>query len=137
MEIRSEDAHEEMALDYQCLAFARLNETLKKHGITDQSLRRQICEDYLFDEGYFFDAGWFEHDGTRLYPQLCFAERMQDPAQNLGDVQVLYVPSQEYDLHEAVFGNAGWYFEEHGEDASEIKTGSYQQADEAEAVPEE
>lgn len=130
MDISNGSEHEEMAMDYQCIQLARLNETLKKHGIADKDLRQQICSDYLFDQSYFFDAGWFEHNGTRLYPQLCFAERVQDPKQNLGDVQVLHIQSQDYDLHDSVFGNSHWYFEDHQEDASEIKTGSYQQADE-------
>jgi len=130
MDISNENEHEEMAMDYQCIQFDRLNEALKKHGITDKEIRQEICSDYLFDQSYFFDAGWFEHQGKRLYPQLCFAERVQDPNENLGEIQALHIQSQDYDLHESVHGNAYWYYDEHQEDASEIKTGSYQMSDE-------
>ena len=133
MEIVSGGEHEEMAIDYQVLDMARLNETLKKHGITDKGLRQQICSDYIFDSAYSFDAGWFKRGDKRLYPQLCFAERAEDPDANLGEVQVLHIPSEDYDLHDSAFGNADWYFEEHGEDASEIQTGSFQQQDEPDA----
>ena len=130
IEIITDGEHEEMANTYQCLTLASLNETLKKHGIVDKDLRERICSDFLFDHCYRFDAGWFEQEGLRLYPQLCFAERVQDPEQNLGDAQVLHIQSQDYGLHDSAFGNADWYFEDHLEDSSQIKTGSYQQADE-------
>ncbi len=132
MEIVTGGEHEEMAFDYQIIEIARLNETLKRYGIVDKEVRKQICCDYLFGNAYFFDAGWFMHEGKQLYPQLCFAERNPDPDTHLGEIQVIYTSSQDYDLHESAFANADWYFEEHQEDASEIKTGSYDQEDETE-----
>ena len=132
MEINSSLEHETMAFDYQILEMNRLNNLLKKFGVTDKEVREGICSEYAFDSSYFLDAGWFEHKGKRLYPQICFAERDLDPDENLGEIETLHIPTQDYNLHESAHANAHWYFEEHQENASEIVTGSYQEQDEPE-----
>ena len=132
MEINSSLEHETMAFDYQILEIDRLNNLLKKFGVTDKEVRQEICSEYAFENSYFLDAGWFEHEGKRLYPQICFAERKSDPNENLGEIEMLHIPSEEYDLHESAHANDHWYFEEHQENAGEIATSSYQQQDETE-----
>lgn len=129
MNISEGGEHENMAIDYQCLEIARLNEVLKRHGITDKKLRQEICSEYIFDNSYFLDAGWFQREGKRFYPQICFAEREENPEENLGSIQVLHVPTQDYELHDSAFADIDWYFEDRNEDASEIQTGSFQKSD--------
>ncbi len=132
MNIAEGGEHEELAIDYQCLEIARLNEVLKRHGIADKKLRQEICSEYIFDNSYFLDAGWFKREDKQLYPVICFAEREVNLQGNLGDIQILHVPTQDYELHDSTFGNIDWYFEEHNDDASEIETGSFQQSDSSE-----
>ena len=38
-------------------------------------------------------------------------------------METLYIPSELFSFHEYADGNVEWYFGEHDEDASEIKTG--------------
>jgi len=123
MEIIKEDTYEEMAATYQCLEIARLNEVLKRHGITDVALRQQICSDYISDTGYFLDACWFKSGGKKLYPDLCFAERSAGERGHRGEIEKLHVRSDMFDFHDYAFGDIDWYFEEHNEDASEVETG--------------
>lgn len=66
--------HDELRAVYQSLDVARLNETLKKHGVADAATRQKICADYLFDAGYFLDAGWLAHNGRRFKPGVYFSE---------------------------------------------------------------
>lgn len=73
--IVTDDAYEEMAATYQCLEIARLNQVLKRHGITDSAQRRKICADYFYDSGSFLDACWFKAEGKTVYPELCYSER--------------------------------------------------------------
>ena len=83
------DDYEEMAATFQCLQIKILNEVLKRHGIDEAKQRQEICGDYIFAVGEFLDQHWFENEGRRLHPLLCFSEKFlnsdTDPT-DLGDV---------------------------------------------------
>ncbi|MCW3061407.1 MAG: hypothetical protein JWQ02_3228, partial [Capsulimonas sp.] len=121
MVIAKSDEYEEMAAAFQCLEIARLNETLKEHGINDKSLRQAICKSYFFESGGFLDSGWFKSSGKTLFPEVCFAERSVDPERGLGEIQTLNVPSDYFSYHEYAGGDIHWYFDEHEEDAGDIE----------------
>jgi hypothetical protein len=66
-----------LAAKYQLLEMARLNDALRKNGISDKSVRYQICSDYFFSHGLLLDSDGdsFAWQGKQLHPLLCFAER--------------------------------------------------------------
>ena len=125
LQVQRTDDCEEMAATWQCLEIARLNDVLKASGLANKQLRQEICTRYFLDSGHFLDAGWFECEGRRVYPEICSAERQTpDANENLGRIHTLHLPSDAFAFHEYAHGDIGWYFEEHGEDASSIATGS-------------
>ncbi len=124
MEIIKEDAYEEMAATYQCLEIARLNEVLKQNGIEDVKLREKICGDFTFNSGNFIDSGYFISEGKKVYPEVCFSERVYDEDEEPGEIEKLNVPSDYFAFHEYAFGNISWYFEENSESVSDIEYSS-------------
>src|SRR5437870_4872221 len=66
-----------MVETYQLLEIARLNRTLKEHGIADQGVRARICLYYFSGSGLFLDQDGdpFTWQGTVLHTSLCFVER--------------------------------------------------------------
>lgn len=122
MKFTREEAYEEIAATYQCLEIARLNEVLKRHGVSDKNTRTQICEEFVFESGGFLDSGWFEGHGKKVRPQLCFVEGVKSTTEEAED-HLLYMPSESFAFHEYANGDIHWYFDEHAENASEIKTG--------------
>ena len=66
-----------LAAKYQLLEMARLNNALRKNGVSDKSVRYQICSDYFFSHGLLLDSDGeaFVWQGKQLHPLLCFAER--------------------------------------------------------------
>ncbi len=125
MRINQSDTTEEMQTIYQCIEISRLNEILKSHGIDDVEVRKEICSDYIFENGYFLDAGWFKHNHMKIYPELCFAERPSTSNHGLGEVEILHMPLKGYEYHDFVYRNIDWYFEEKKEELNEVETGSY------------
>jgi hypothetical protein len=115
------DLHDPCVASYQTLELARLNEVLIQNGISDQVVRRAICEQYFFDAGQFLDCGWFEEKGRRFHPVVCFEEVLTN-GQRKGD---MLVPEPGFGtaFHEYAHGAAFWLYEDHAEDASEIETG--------------
>lgn len=121
MKILESEKHDSLCATYQTLELARLNDALKKSGVADAKLRRQICERYFFDSGYFIDNCWFADQGSRFRPCISFLE-VNDHAERTGN---LYLPEPSVGtmLHEYAHGAAAWLYDDHGEDASEIETG--------------
>jgi len=119
-----DDDYEEMAATFQCLQIKMLNEVLKRHGISEAKQRQEICGDYLFAVGEFLDQHWFESEGRRLHPLLCFSENFlntdTDPA-DLGDV---FLPSEMFSFHEYAFGNISYFFEDNDETIPDLQTGT-------------
>ena len=121
MKITQNDNYEEIALNFQCLDIAWLNEVLKNHGVTDKNLRREICAEYFFGSGNFIDQYWFKVNGKKFYPRIDFVERVNDEEESEEDL--LYVSTGLFEFHENAHGNIDWYFDDQDEDASEIEKG--------------
>jgi hypothetical protein len=120
MKLSQDHIYEEIAATYQCLEFERLNEILKKHGL-DVTVRREICEEFVFSSGVFFDQFWFEAEENKMLPRICFLE-MSTELDSAED-HTLFIPCEDFSFHEYAYGNSSWYFDEHNEDASEIGRG--------------
>jgi hypothetical protein len=120
MEIKQGDIHDPLVATYQTLEVARLNNVLKKCGISNAETRRKICEEYFFDSGYFLDSCWFADQGGRFCPGVYFAQVGPD-----GNETDIYLPDPSMGtmFHEYAHGAAAWLFDDHSEDASEIQTG--------------
>jgi len=121
MNIIQGDSHESLTATYQALELARLNDTLKQCGVADVALRRKICETYFFQSGYFLDSCWFSDQGHHFRPGVYFS---QLDASNK-ETGTVFLPEAQMGtmFHEYAHGNATWLYDEHAEDASEIKTG--------------
>ena len=118
-----DDAYEEMAATYQCIQIDELNNALKDNGIEDVAVRRKICERFLFAMGNFHDQYWFETEGKRVHPLLCFSSQFLNVDSDVNAIGDVYTPSELFAFHEYAFGNNVYYFEEHNEDVSDINMG--------------
>ncbi|MBC8352430.1 MAG: hypothetical protein H8E66_10610 [Planctomycetes bacterium] len=124
-----DDAYEEMGSAYQCIQINNLNGALKDHGISDAAVRRKICEQFVFAMGNFHDQYWFESEGQRVYPLLCFSPRLLNVYSDVNQLGDVFAPSDMFAYREYAFGNNSWYFDDHNEDASEIPLGVFEDED--------
>ena len=118
-----DDAYEEMASTYQCIQIDMLNMALKENGVDDVATRRAVCEEFLFGMGNLHDQYWFEAEGQRVHPLLCFSPRFLNADTDIDQLGDVYAPSEMFAFHEHAFGNNSWYFDDNSEDASEISFG--------------
>jgi hypothetical protein len=72
------ELHDSLRAHFQTVDVQHLNASLIENGITDLELRKKILADYFFTAGLFFDGGWFEADGRRWWPVVCFREVSSD-----------------------------------------------------------
>ncbi len=121
MEIKQGDIHDSLCATYQTLEVARLNSVLKKCGISNVKMRRQICEEYFFDSGYFLDSCWFVDQGRRFRPGVYFAHI----GSHANETYTVYLPDQSVGtmFHDYAHGASAWLFDDHAENASEVETG--------------
>jgi hypothetical protein len=126
MKIVNGDLHDPLMATFQTVEVARLNQIMKDCGIGDRDLRRQICEQYFFDAGYFIDECWLSEQGRKFRPGIYFTELADDSA----ETTVVLFPDSAIGtmLHEYAHGAAAWLFDDHDEDASEIPTGTVDEA---------
>jgi hypothetical protein len=84
--------YEDLASTYQVVQIALLNSILKAHGIADKRKRRQICEDFIFDEGLIHDEGAFQlkPGGKWFAPVLSFTDAPGDPDEGFSRSKKLY-----------------------------------------------
>lgn len=108
----STDTYDSIAGTFQHLDADRLNRILKEHGIKKKDVRQAICESYAFESGVFYDQGWFEVDGKRYYPSICFAERQPQTDDGFGAVTALHWTDGGYPYEEMAMGIAAELFEE-------------------------
>ncbi len=93
-----------VAAEWQCTEVSRLNKILKKHGVDDVTVRKEICGNYFFDSGNAIDSESVEVDGARYRTQLVFL------ADGEGD-DVMYLPTDHFAFHEYAFGDVDEVFE--------------------------
>lgn len=116
--------YEDFAETYQLLEIARLNEVLQRHGIADVEIRKAICADMAWRNGEFLDFSWFEENGQKVCPTLCFLQRDESDQTKVGEYNpTLLVPTSLFAFHEQASDNTSWYFDERQADVSEIKMG--------------
>src|SRR5262245_20934930 len=101
--VERNDDYKDMVQSYQLIEVARLNELLKKHRIPVEA-RREICEEYFFDNSVFLDFGWLKVSGRQVSPALCFAEKPLDIDTEgyFVDASKLYVQTKYFSFHEGV-----------------------------------
>lgn len=137
LQIHHDDDHtvevlDEVNMTFMALITDRLNQTLRKNGVDDPAQREEICSSFVFGLAYQLDAGWFEHEGTRFFPNVCFVERGRPgPEDNLGPVEHLHLPTEASSLHEYATGVVSQYFEDDETLDPPVKTGSYDSPDDA------
>ncbi len=120
---RDEDAYWNLAKAFMRVLVVETNEALKSCGVNDAQLRQQIASQLGFGLGNFFDQYWFEVDGKRFFPFLCFCERFPqeaDSAENLGTIQA---PVPEVELHAMAQDESDWFFTDQKEDKSSVLMG--------------
>src|SRR5215470_15973031 len=66
--------HDSLRAYFQTVDVQQLNAVLLENGIDSQELRTKILEQYFFNAGSFFDSGWFEAEGKKYCPYICFRE---------------------------------------------------------------
>lgn len=120
-----DDAYEEMGSSYQCLQVATLDQALRENGVADASVRQKVCESYLFAMGIFHDQGWLKTsaDAERVYPLLCFSTRFLNLNTPIGDLGVVYAPSESFSYQEYALANAALLFD--GDPNSQVETGIF------------
>lgn len=120
-----DDVYEEMGSSYQCLQVATLDEVLRENGVGDASVRQKICESYLFSMGIFHDQGWFKAsaDGERVYPLLCFSTHFLNLDTPIGDLGLVYAPSESFSYQEYALANASLLFD--GDPKAQVETGIF------------
>jgi hypothetical protein len=121
MNVVAGDLHDPCIATYQCLEADQLNNALKASGIGDASKRREVIEHFLFHGGYFRDSCWFEQEGRRFRPVMCF-EEIEENGESTGTLMVPD-PGLGTLFHEYAHGAAAWLFEEENEDAAGISVG--------------
>lgn len=118
-----DDVYEEIAMTFQRVQVAELNEALKSSGVSDSTLRKQICSRFSFALGNFFDQYWFEVDGHKYYPLMCFSERFLNTDTPIDELGTVYAPSILFAYHEMAGGDADWYFDDQNEAEDAITMG--------------
>ena len=93
-----DDRYEEVAIQFLRVMAMELDVALKAAGITDAKKRRKVVDTFCFGMGNFFDQYWFEAEGTRYFPVVCYAEEhLQEGPKTLG------MP-QWFDYHDYALG---------------------------------
>lgn len=106
MKIKRDPIHDKLVAVYQSLEASVLNQVLKKKGIDNSDLRREILSDFLFDIGIILDQYWFEEEGKKYYPGVYFSTNSHE---RIEDAEI-YLPSKEYGMnfHDYAYGAVDW-----------------------------
>ena len=96
--------HDTLRAHFQTVDVQHLNAVLMEEGVTDLELRKKILGSYFFTSGEFLDAGWFEAEGKKYSPIVCFREVGSDLKR--GDTIVCPDPDWGTIFHEMAGGTA-------------------------------
>ena len=66
--------YEPSAIAFLKVMALEVDVAMKAAGITDVKKRRKVVDAFCFGMGNFFDQYWFEAEGQRFFPMLCFSE---------------------------------------------------------------
>ncbi|CAN5750005.1 hypothetical protein BH20ACI4_BH20ACI4_17320 [soil metagenome] len=111
-----DDVYEEIAATFQCVEVLELDKALKDCGIESKELRRKICDRYFFAIGNFHDQYWFEAEGKKFHPMLCFSETFLDTDTDETKLGTVYAKSQYFEFHEYSGGAVDIHFDEEQND---------------------
>ena len=137
MKLRPDDErYEDWAATFQTVQADLVNEILKENGVEDAGLRKRICGSIVFRLGDFLDQCWFKHDGTKVYPVLCYSDASPQDEEERGVERTLFPPTEDFDYHEYAWGTVGSYFDDLKE-RSDVETGSFEVDDEDSAGEDE
>ncbi len=120
-----DDAYEDMGATYQCIQVAMLDAALQEHGVSEPSIRQEICESFLFAIGNFHDQGWMKttSDSEKVYPLLCFATCFPNADTAPNELGEVLAPSTMFAFHEYASGNAALLYE--GDENAHVEIGIY------------
>lgn len=121
---------DDAGMSFMLLTTHRLNQVLQENGIENPIIRQEICGSFMFDFAYNLDAGWLIENDKKLFPKICFAERVKaNDDENLGSLETLHIPTEASSWHEYAHGVVSQYFEDNEEHQPDIRTGSYDNED--------
>ena len=95
MEIIESEKYEDLAAEFQYEMIKILNETLKKHKISEED-RKAICGDFTFGLSMLLDQGKI----LDTIPIVTFSHEDK-----------LYMKTEEFEFHEYAFGNVDEVFD--------------------------
>jgi hypothetical protein len=116
-------AYEEIAAKYQYRLIALLDDTLQETGITDQTMRQDICAKFIFRLGNFHDQQWFMAKGQTFHPALCFTKEFLDTDTDVDNLGEVYAPSRSFDFHDCADGTVEVYFQDRTADSVDLLCG--------------
>ena len=76
------EAYENAAVEFLRVMAVELDLALKDAGVRETPKRRKVVDAFCFGMGNFLDQYWFEAEGKRYFPLVCFTDkhREDDPA---------------------------------------------------------
>lgn len=98
VKLRNDDAYEGIAAEYQYRIVGLLDAALKETNLPERE-RREVCENFTFALSMLHDQGEVRVEHVEYQPVLAFAA---DGA--------LFLPNDEFELHEYAFGNVSEHF---------------------------
>lgn len=124
--IEERDHHDSLRAHFQTVDVQELNRVLLANGVTGLPLRKKILNDYFFGAGSFLDSGWFEADGKKYAPMICFREVTAE----LKRGETVVCPDAKWGtiFHEFAGGTAEMVAENPGAEHLQVKTGEIRQA---------
>jgi hypothetical protein len=124
MDAVKDDAYEDMAATFQVMMIHWLNDALQQAGVEDREKRRAIINDFCFMFGIWKDQYWFrDSSGNAVFPCIAFAQKGPVTDVGLESLGKIFMPSTGFSFKEYVVGNLAYYFDEVGEDVSQIESG--------------
>ena len=74
--------YESAAIEFLRVMALELDLALKEAKVADVKTRRKVIDNFCFGMGNFLDQYWFEAEGKRYFPLVCFTDkhREDDPA---------------------------------------------------------
>jgi hypothetical protein len=121
-QIVRDERYWDMARAFVRVWMVEMNDALKECGVEDTELRKEICGRAVFEMGNFLDQYWFDVNGDKYYPLLCFTRQFLDFDTDLEEVGEIFAPF-EVEYHSFAYDIADWYFDEQQENDESARMG--------------